>query len=384
MKANMISNVLVLFLFITFTSSSLSQDSSKENLCIFHVQLTNIPDSTYLYLTKGNDGTTIDSILFLNGIGDYQTKLSHPAQFQIINYDFTNRKYNKVKNLQYKFFWLENSSIQMIGDYHNLRSAKIYGSVSDSISEQYLTIRDEFENKLNSLNKTANEIKDKIKLKDVKQKITSFKKERENEMMKYFMKNNDSYVVLPYLSEQCIYDNLKKKEILKIYNNLSEQLKKSEIAKEIKHYTTLPSAPRVGDKRINFKQVNTNGDTVKLSQYDGKYVLLDFWSSSCYPCRAAENPKLVELYNKYHPLGLDIIGISQDTDREKWIKAIKQDKLSWLNVSDLKGWFNEPSLLYGIYGIPTEILINKQGIIVYKKVGSNNNLNEELSKIFGR
>jgi len=384
MRLNIISNVLALCLFIAFISISLGQDFKGGNSCNLHIQLFNIPDSTYLYLSKGNDATTIDSILFLKGIGDYQIKLNYPTQFEIINYDFTNRKYNVVKNLQYKSFWLENSSIKMIGDYHNLRSAKIYGSVSDSIAEQYLTISDKFKTKLDSLNKIVNEIKNKPKLRNIKQKITSVKKERENEMMKYFIKNSDSYVVLPALSLQCIYDYLSKKEILKIYNNLSGQLKKSETAEEIKHFTTLPSVPRVGDKCINFKQFNTKGEKVSLSQYYGKYILLDFWSSGCYPCRFVENPILVKLYDKYHPLGLDIIGISQDTDKEKWIKAIKEDKLSWVNVSDLKGWFNEPSLLYGINGVPTEILINKKGIIIYKKVGGNNNLDKKLAEIFGK
>jgi peroxiredoxin len=369
-------------LFVT-TSFDYGHNYQQAKSCSLHIKLLNIPDNTYLYLSKGNDGATIDSILIMNGKGSYNVHLEHPTRFQIINYDFTNRKYESVKKIQYKFFWLENADIKMIGDFRNLRNAKIYGSISDSISNQYLTIRDEYSSIINNLRKTEKKVKDQSKIKKIKQQISYNKKKLKNEMISYFMQNSNSLVVLPYLGEQCIYNNLSKGDILNIYNKLSSNLKRTKTAKEIKHFTTLPEIPKVGDKCIDFSQTSTNGKTVKLSNFYGRYILLDFWAANCYPCRIG-NPKLVQLYNQYHPLGLEIIGVSQDTDKKEWIKAIKKDRLPWVNVSDLKGEFNEPSLLYGIVGIPTDIIINKKGVIIHKNVGIDNSLNETLKEIFDK
>jgi thiol-disulfide isomerase/thioredoxin len=108
--------------------------------------------------------------------------------------------------------------------------------------------------------------------------------------------------------------------------------------------------------------------TLALSSLKGKYVLLDFWASWCGPCRK-ENPNVVALYAKYKSKGFDVFSVSLDQDKSRWIQAIENDKLSWAShVSDLKGWASEPARMYSVTGIPTTLLLDKEGNIIARNL----------------
>ncbi|MEZ4915499.1 MAG: TlpA disulfide reductase family protein [Chitinophagales bacterium] len=122
----------------------------------------------------------------------------------------------------------------------------------------------------------------------------------------------------------------------------------------------------IGSEAPDFTQKNPQGKDVKLSDYRGKVVLLDFWASWCKPCRY-ENPNVVAAYNKYKDKGFTVFSVSLDKDRDAWLKAIEQDGLVWpAHVSDLQFWNNAVAKEYGITGIPAAFLVDKNGIIVAK------------------
>lgn len=121
----------------------------------------------------------------------------------------------------------------------------------------------------------------------------------------------------------------------------------------------------VGYTATNFSQADPNGKMVQLTDFRGKYVLVDFWASWCRPCRM-ENPNVVAAFNKYKSKGFTVLGVSMDSNRDAWLAAIQQDMLNWTQLSDLKGWGNEVGKLYGVSGIPANYLIDKEGKIVAK------------------
>ncbi|WP_303311592.1 TlpA disulfide reductase family protein [Hymenobacter sp. BT730] len=110
-----------------------------------------------------------------------------------------------------------------------------------------------------------------------------------------------------------------------------------------------------------------DGKTVPLSSLRGKYVLLDFWASWCGPCRK-ENPNVVKAYQKFKGKGFEIYSVSLDQNRDKWLKAIKDDNLTWTHVSDLKGWESAAGKSYGITSIPMSLLLDPQGKIIAKNL----------------
>src|SRR3990172_7508384 len=121
--------------------------------------------------------------------------------------------------------------------------------------------------------------------------------------------------------------------------------------------------------------LNDPGDVpIALSSFRGKVVLIDFWASWCKPCRI-ENPNVVRLYNKYHDKGFEIYGVSLDRDKTAWVKAINDDGLEWVHVSDLMFWNSPVAKLYDIKAIPETYLLDEKGIIIAKNLRG-----EELEK----
>ena len=139
----------------------------------------------------------------------------------------------------------------------------------------------------------------------------------------------------------------------------------------------------IGKRFVDLREADPNGKYHRLSKYvgKGKWVLVDFWASWCGPCRR-EMPNVVAAYNKYHDKGFEIVGLSFDVNKDAWVKAIESWDMPWIHLSDLKGWQSEAGRIYGINGIPDNILINPDGIIVARNLRGSE-LEERLSDIFG-
>ncbi|MBD0277979.1 MAG: AhpC/TSA family protein [Flavisolibacter sp.] len=113
----------------------------------------------------------------------------------------------------------------------------------------------------------------------------------------------------------------------------------------------------------DFTLPNVNGQPVTLSSLRGKYVLVDFWASWCKPCRM-ENPNVVKAYQKFNNKNFTVLGVSLDKEKDAWINAIKQDNLTWTHISDLKFWDSKVVPLYNIEGIPYNVLIDPNGVVI--------------------
>ncbi len=178
------------------------------------------------------------------------------------------------------------------------------------------------------------------------------------------------------------YDTDPNKDVFllqKRFESLTGEALESQFAKNIQTVIERDKVGAVGSKAINFTQKDTSGRDVSLSEFKGKYVLIDFWASWCHPCRL-ENPNVVAAYNKYKEKNFTILGVSLDSDRRNWIFAINKDKLEWTQVSDLKFWGNEVAGLYNIRAIPQNLLLDPDGKIIAKNL-KGEELDQKLSEI---
>ncbi len=122
-----------------------------------------------------------------------------------------------------------------------------------------------------------------------------------------------------------------------------------------------------GVEAPDFAMNKPDGTPLKLSSLRGKVLLVDFWASWCGPCRR-ENPNVVAAYKKYHDKGFDVLGVSLDKTKGRWLQAIEKDGLMWHHVSDLKGWKNEAAKLYGVTSIPSTVLLDRDGKIIARNL----------------
>lgn len=188
-----------------------------------------------------------------------------------------------------------------------------------------------------------------------------------------------------YLSLNLITDIAKDNKYIykaeEIFHSLSDSLKNLAEAAQVKELFHQKNKVKIGDKAPSIVINNINGKSVSLSNYNGKYVLLDFWASWCLPCRK-EHPNLTAIYKQFKGAGFDILSVSIDDQHEEWLQAVREDRLTWEQVADLKADRGEAYHSYGITTIPANFLIDPRGNVIAKDL-KGEELKSTIFKLMG-
>ncbi|RFS19225.1 TlpA family protein disulfide reductase [Chitinophaga silvatica] len=210
---------------------------------------------------------------------------------------------------------------------------------------------------------------DTIGLGDWRYRMKVMKQERKTQEIAFIRQHPDYMVSIDALKDVIghLPDDIVGYQ--QLFKGLKKQVQQSEEGVKTRKLIDQFMKVRVGAIAPDFQAPDTSGNNIKLRDYRGKYVLVDFWASWCGPCRE-ENPAVVKAYEQFKDKHFDILSVSLDQPgkRAEWIKAIEKDGLTWQHVSDLNSWDSEVAKRYMVKSIPQNFLIDPKGKIIAKNL----------------
>jgi peroxiredoxin len=313
----------------------------------------------------------VDTTYILNNQFTFTVSKSEPTPHGLfigMEYDFL-------------FFWLENADITIKGTRDNLKYALTKGGEVEKQDNEF----QEYTRLLSLRLDSVNQEKSKAFGQNDFQKTQILQIQMENliqeriELGARYIKENPNKLISAFALEGYI-PGLPKSEIKSLYKNLTPKIKESRYAKSVSKFLELSNDVKVGDLAEDFQLPDLNGNIVELKDFRGKFVLLDFWSSGCKPCRI-EHKNLLENYKKYKSKSFEIISVTSDRNKKTWESATKEDSMIWVSLQDMEREIGRVGTKYNVKLIPENFLINPNGKIIAMNLYGEE-LGEKLNDLF--
>ena len=322
-----------------------------------NINLKNTDENTMVYLQKivDNKAVMVDSAVFK----DETAILTAPKDDAQMLY------FIKIKGMRGTMeFFPENQDVTVVGDLNNPRDVEIFGGEAQTKYTEYRKGYEAFNSQISELYKQLEEAyhnNDTVTIQQLNEQGNAVMEQQTGFFDNFITKNADhflSHYLLCSKKQDYPLDELKK-----IVDGFTSE---DPYTQDLRNYIAKQESLQVGRPLVDFTLKTAEGQEITLSEYiqGNKLTLVDFWASWCGPCRG-ENPFVVAAYEKYHEKGFNVLGVSLDQDANAWQNAIEKDKLTWTQVRDVEGKAAE---MYLIYYIPSNILIDENGIIIEKNL----------------
>lgn len=343
--------------------------------------IDDVPDGQKIYVSQlnedNNQTTTIDTVEVIDG--RFELDLPENESPTISFLALEGQRGNVL-------FIADDSPVTFELNKDSLYASTVEGGKDNKILYDYLGEIQQTNKKVSDLRTQmmqaySNEDSAQIKnLEASQQEIIEEDQENKRELVG---NNPESLVSLMVLQDMMNSKAFSNAEVREFFENLSPDVRHTFLGQTVKDEIEQLSLTDIGSKAPNFSAPTPSGEELALEDVLGKVTLIDFWAAWCKPCRR-ENPNIVKVYEKYHDQGFNIIGVSLDRpqDKDRWLKAIEDDNLTWNQVSNLMFWQDPIARKYGVRAIPAAFLLDEDGVIIAKDLRGQD-LEEGVAKALG-